>query len=264
MADHRPKEEEEMPKIVLTGRVLPAAISVNVDGLGTINWKSPDIELEMAFDIRIKNSVVTIECETNRFTPPDDVQEIWRRAFDLTRAAVDLIAFAQGRGLTVLIETLTDPTGVTSNIVAEDAALGTLVTAIQLEKNFLEIWKIVATNPALFQALNDLVAGIALPHQAAVNCARVVEGLSHLIGGVGADAKARWKALREALNLDRTYVQPITDVSTDPRHGNRTHIPGGVLRPITTRSWVIMDRFLEYRRRGGAPLREPEFPLLKG
>jgi hypothetical protein len=252
-----------MPKITLTGRVLPDAVMVNMI-LPSTNWNADEAGLKLEFQIRIVESVVTIDCESNRFNAPQDVAPIWQRAFDLVRSAVDLLAFADARGYTVILDRVIDPAGAVSAILPEDPRLRSLITAIHPDKNFGEIWRIIVAEPAIFQAMNDLVTGIALPHQSAVNCARVVEALSHLIGGVGAEAAARWKALRGALNLDRSYVQAITDISTNPRHGNRTYIPPATLWSATHRAWVIMDRFLEYKRRGGTPLTDPEFPILKG
>lgn len=176
-----------MPNVTLLGRVLPDAIKINLI-LPAIDWAAPDIGLILKFEIQIVQSAITVKCETNRFNGADDIGYIWQRAFDLVRSAVDLISFADGRGLTVVLDGIIDPVGVGSNLIAEDITLKALVTAIHLDKNFDEIWRIVLSDPAIFQALNDLVVGISVPHLSVINCARAVEGLSHIIGGVGLES----------------------------------------------------------------------------
>jgi len=126
------------------------------------------------------------------------------------------------------------------------------------------MWDLVVADPALFQALDDLIVSITLPHHSPVNCARAVEGLRHLIAAPGASASQAWEQMRDALRLDRTFLQLITDTSTAPRHGNRAYIPGATTTETVRRSWIVMDRFLAYRKRGNTPRPVAEFPVLTG
>ena len=124
------------------------------------------------------------------------------------------------------------------------------------------MWDLVVTDPALFQALDDLIVSITLPHHSTVNCARAIEGLRHLIAAPDATVSQAWEQMRNALQLDRSFLQLITDTSAAPRHGNRIHISGSITTEIVRRSWLIMDRFLEYRKRGNTPLPATDFPTL--
>jgi hypothetical protein len=49
---------------------------------------------------------------------------------------------------------------------------------------------------------------------------------------------------------------------TGPRHGDPAHIPAITTTEITRRSWKIMNRFFEYKKRDNGPLPLAEFPLL--
>lgn len=254
-----------MPTIAFIGRILPDTVDVTILGLGQVNWKIPESGLDITIEIEIVHSKVTATCAANRFNRTDDLMPIYIRAFDLARTAADLISFAEGRALVVLFEWVVEDDGKTTPLRTEQPALARYVTALSRDRNLADVWKLTVEEPAIFQALNDLVTCISLPHHGPINAARVVEGLSHIIGGVGAPAATRWQALREALNLDRAFLQLITDISTKPRHGNRTHIPGSQVDRVVTRAWMVMNRFLEFKLRGSSsPLPIAEFPLLTG
>jgi len=70
--------------------------------------------------------------------------------------------------------------------------------------------------------------------------------------------------MQTGLNLDAAYLKLITDQSVGPRHGDHQYVLGTMTREIATRSWTVMNRFLEYLKRGRAALPPDEFPLLKG
>jgi hypothetical protein len=65
------------------------------------------------------------------------------------------------------------------------------------------------------------------------------------------------------LQIDRSYLEFITDTSTGPRHADPEHIPGSVCHEISVRAWTITNRFFEYLKRGSQPLPLSDFPLLR-
>jgi hypothetical protein len=69
--------------------------------------------------------------------------------------------------------------------------------------------------------------------------------------------------MHKALNITRDYQQYITDQSKGPRHGDPQFVEGTITREVSMRTWSIMNRFLEYRKRGNQPLMGPDFPLLE-
>ena len=68
--------------------------------------------------------------------------------------------------------------------------------------------------------------------------------------------------MRQNLRIEEAYLKFISTHATGPRHGDRVHIPPDITRELAMRSWVVMNRFLEFKKRGGAPLPASEFPML--
>jgi len=275
----RPKEKEiikalaaklgkhGMPTVHFLGRVFPAAFRVSVQDIPPVKWEQPEVGLQMEFQLHIKDSAVDVECVVNRFSR-DDLASIWTRAFDLARAAVDLVSFSRGWGLLVVFETFVDPNGASSQWATSDASLPPLCTSFgpgdASGGNFSKLIVILLQEPSLFMALNDLIAANTFPHCCPTNCGRVLDSIRNMVTPPTANAsvKQSWEALRTNLRAEREYLQLVTDLSTGPRHGDRTHIPGPLTTEILKRTWIIMDRFLEFRKRGSQPLPESEFPVL--
>lgn len=257
-----------MATIHFTGRVLPSVLKITLQDVPQVRWQATDIGLDMTFTISITDSIVDIECEANRFNQ-SDVLPLYMRALDLARASVDLVAFAGGYGATVFLDTIITPEGSSSAIFPESPEVRGLCTAFTInsqagnqDSRLGDVFRIVFSEPALFMALNDLISGITLPHHAPVNCARAIESLRNLIAPPGTSRKDAWDLLRENLRVEKDYLEYITGHSTGPRHGDRSHIPGTRVTEITRRAWVVMNRFLEFRKRLNEPLPTSEFPLL--
>ena len=257
-----------MPKVQIIGQILPMFANISVNSGVNVEWNDPDIGLEINFAVQIKNSVITVDCDINRFED-DDLASLYMRVHDIVQASVNLVAFAGGFGPVVSLHTLIKPDGTPVPLLILDKKLPPLCTAFGINSespdtnaSFNVVYKLVLQEPALLMALNDLIVAITAPHQAAVNCARAIEGIRHMISPPGTPTKDTWVIMRDNLRLDRSYIELITDTSAAPRHGDRTHIPGSIVTVICERAWVIMNRFLEYRKRGNQQLPTSEFPLL--
>lgn len=205
------------------------------------------------------------------------MSELYKRALDLTRAAVDLLAFATGQGLVVVLDHFTNPDGRISPLMFENGSLAPLCTAFRIatsdDTSFREVSRLVMADPNMFMALNDLIAAITYPHQAPVNCARAMEAVRNCITPPAdpppakpreqsAERDKAWARMRQALCVDETYLRDITNTSVGPRHGHRKSIPGPQITTILEKSWQVMDRFLEYRKRGDKDLPQSEFATL--
>ena len=251
-----------MPKVSFLGKVFPEAYQLSISSLPIIRWESPDVGLTWLITIKIEKNVVTIECDVNRYSASELIIT-YMRAFDQVRSAINLAAFATGIGFSVVIDTLIDQNGRQTAFALKDDGIAALCTMIDLNasSSYSEVFNIVATEPALFQALDDLIVSISLPHHSVVNCARAIEGIRHMIAP-GKKEKVAWIEMRRILNISEPYLRMLTDHSPPPRHGDRTHIPGAITMEIVKRSWRVMNRFLEYRKRGNKPLPEAEFPTL--
>jgi hypothetical protein len=256
-----------MPRVHFKGRVLPSVMLVTISDLHSVHWEQAELNLTMDITTRITNSVVDMQFDVNHFDETDP-SPLLMRAWDLSRAAVDIFAFTSGMGLTVHLDTLVKPNGDEASILPQMPTLAGCCTAFDVRpgntgnNNLDAFYRLVVSEPPLFMAINDLIVSITIPHHASVNCARAIEGLRVLMVPAGVDRRQGWPLMRQNLNLDQTYVTFITDVSTAPRHGDRTHIPGVTVIETVTRSWIIMNRFLEFRKRGNQPLPLADFPLL--
>jgi hypothetical protein len=254
-----------MPKVQFIGKVLPAPAMLAVT-LPDLTWKWEEQNLNLAFRVRINNSFVNIECELEKYEPAY-AAELHKRALDLARAAVNVVGFATGLGLSVYLEALIAPDGIPAAILLKHPATTPLCTAYSLELaragDLAAVYNLVLTEPPLFRALNDLIESVALPHVSAVNCGRVIDSIRRMITpDPNAAAKNAWQAMHEALNISREYQEWVSNQARGPRHGDPAYVPADVTHEIMHRSWAIMNRYLEYRRRGRTPLTAPEFPLL--
>jgi hypothetical protein len=252
-------------KIKFTGRVLPAALQLSHDFGSTIAWNLESSGLTAFFQIRVLLGEVTVDCEIDGEITKNVMETLYVRALDIASAEVDLVSFSSKIGFTVILDRFVDGNGVTNEIMPNVGGLPVTCTAYNLDKagseEFRKIHTIVLSEPAIFMALNDLILAISRAHCAPINCARAVEGIRHLIAP-GLDAKKQWIKFNNALRVDKSYVDPIILNSFNHRHGYRVRIDGKIINDIVVRSWSIMNRFLEYKSRGGNPLPLSEFPVL--
>lgn len=258
-----------MPILHFTGKILPydpSAFVLAIKDLPSVEWNDQFSGQTLKIATKIDQSIIDIEFEVQHFNENDDLSSLLMRAWDLARAAVDLYCFKVGWGLTVYIDKLIKPDGSVSTIRPEAPLVAGHATALDSTNpnvnNFDVCYRLMLVEPGLFMSMNDLIVSITLPHHASVNCARAIEGLRTLMVPGEPDRKKAWPIFQSNLNIERSYREPVTDTSTGPRHGDRTWIPGSVVNDIVERSWIIMNRFLEYRKGGNMPLPKSEFPLL--
>ena len=211
--------------------------------------------------VTVQKNEVSVDVEIENFNREQHFVPLAMRAYDTVRAAVDLLSFSSGNGFTFLLESWTDPKGNTKPLAPQQPNLAPLASAVT--NSFDIIIKIVITDPPLFLALRDLVESITQWHQAPITAARAIERLRHSIAPNEPIRRKQWEKLGELLQLDESYTKLIRDTSTAPRHGDPSHIPGHILNDIAIRAWTIMNRYLEFRKRGGVQaLPVSDFPLL--
>jgi hypothetical protein len=212
--------------------------------------------------VQVENSAVTVDVDLTEFDPATHLTPIAMRAHDVVRAAIDLMCFSSGNGLTFVMETWTDVGGTIRPLAPQQPQLAALSTAIATPADFNQVLRLVITDPPLFMALRDLIEAITQWHRAPTATARAVEAMRHSMAP-DQGRREQWETFCANLQLHRSYIDPITDTSTGPRHGVPAHIPGNITTDVATRAWIIMNRYLEFRKLGGQnPLPLAEFPLL--
>ncbi len=251
-----------MPRARFAGRVLPAALNISLPNQPTLHWKADELGLEMSFHVQIGNGSILIDCDLNKF----DVAyllPLFVRAHDIARASVDLAAFATGNGLTMILEEFTDPSGTITKLAAQQPSLAALATAVKLGTgDYDKVLELVLAEPALFTALRDLIEAITLPHRAAIHCARAMMTLGAAFAAPSSSHERAWTALREKLQISKSYMQKIAQHSTGPGRGDPARNPDAGSTDVVQAAWIVMNRIFEYLKRGGQPLPLLEFPLL--
>jgi hypothetical protein len=251
-----------MPKIRFRGRVMPRMAKVHHEMGHKLRWFITPTS-EATLDLTITNGRIDVECECREDIDNETLTALYIRSLDFSKVIVDMISFSTGMGFTVVLDQYISPTGGMSEMLPQDSAVVPLCTAFSIDngEEFEKIYRIVISDPAIFMALNDLIVAISSPHAAPVNCYRAVEGIRHLIAP-GLEPVDQWPLMNEALRISKTYVNVIRENATQQRHGNRLPVPGPTVRQLVSKSWVIMNRFLEYKKRGAIPLPQSEFPTL--
>lgn len=249
------------------GRVYPRGALVNAS-LPQLDWKWEEQNTIFQFLVKINNSTINVECVIPEYKG-EWFAEIYKRAYDLARTAVNLACFAMGEGFICVFEFAIMPDGTPSTLRLQQPDLAQYCTSYKLgdprpesQENFNKVAMLVAMDPALFATLNDLTETISVPQVAATNCGRVIDSIRRQIAPTMSGGQA-WGAMHRALNIARPYQEFVSDKSKGPRHGDRSFVPGADLIEVTTRTWIIMDRYIEYRKREKTNLTAPEFPLLQ-
>jgi hypothetical protein len=259
-----------MARFLFAGRVFPLFNEFCMEGCVNAHFEAelePTAKLVMDASVMINKGVIQVTCESNLFGTEDyDGQVDWR-ANHLVRSVVSSYAFATATHLEPVLESVIKPDGIKYNIQARREALRPLVTALHVGSrggndivDIKPLLTLALQNPTIFVALKDLVDGINAG-ETVVNCGRAIEGLRTCLAPAN-DRKAGWRIMRDNLNITQSFLEFITDQSKGPRHGDVYGVQFSAINETVRRAWIIMNRFLEFKKRGEKQLPLSEFPLL--
>lgn len=257
-----------MPVVLFRGGVRPPVFRLNIGGLPQIRYSWPDQNLTVDFTLTVTNSDVEVKCDATRYDPEEHLSMLAMHAYDISRAAVDSFCFYHGLGLTVFIEMFVDPTGKQTPLTAKSEEVAGLLTAFnpspsyQGTDNYDAMIRLVIKDRYLMLAMNDLVVAISHFNLAIINCARAIEALRTSMTPEGMDREEAWPIMQKNLNVTKRYLAFVTGLSAGPRHGSKRAPEEGQQAEVLKRSWTVMNRFLEFRKRGSVPL--TDFELLDG
>jgi hypothetical protein len=239
------------------GRVLPGTLELSLANRPAFNWTADELKLTMAFRVNIEKGAIEIDCDVNKFDPTFLVP-LYARALDIARATVDLIAFATGSGLMVVLEEFVDPAGAVTPLLVQQPALAALGAAAKPgTPDFEKVLKFVLANRRVYVALRHLAEAISAPHRAAYHSRQAIRHLGPLFRSAADSPDRASLLLRENLQISPSYLQRLTlssVASSDPVDQLGT--------TAVHCAWNVMNRLLEYLKRGGQPLPLSEFPLL--
>lgn len=228
-----------------------------------LRFSDSAIGYNMSMMISVRKSSVAVECSFDKMFD-GYFGAVFDICFDAAKAAIDLVAFSAGTAVMLTFDTFVDIDGETKPTRSGIPGLAALCTQQMDGQSYAALIKIATNELAIYMAMSDLILSLYLPHHGIMNCARAVEGIRHLIAGPDMEPKRAWPLMREALNLDQTYIKFITDASMAHRHGHRVWFGPEAHGEVARRAWTIMDRFLHFRRRNNVKLPLEKFPLLQG
>lgn len=257
-----------MPIVFFRGTVRPPIFKINLTALPTIRYGWPPDNLTADFSINVRDSKIEVKCDVTRFEKDKHLSMLAMHAYDLSMATIDSLCFFHGFGLRVFIEIFVDADGKQTTLTPRSEEAVGLCTAFNLDPsytgpdNYEAMIRLVVQERPLLLALNDLIVPISQFNLATINCARVIEGLRAAMASPGWTRDQEWEFMREQLNLTKPYTQFVIGLSAEPRHGKRKAPEVGQQSEIIKRAWTIMNRFLEFRKRGSQQLPIADFPPL--
>jgi hypothetical protein len=162
-----------------------------------------------------------------------------------------------------------NPDGSTTQLMPGDPSLPVICTVFRsnqgiaaTDTSFRDSLMAIMQDPAFMLALNDFTATLEAPYRIRINCARAIEAIGHALSPGEENDKRRWEHLRATLNLTRDYLDPLSNESKGPRHGNYFE-PSQMAEPeLRVRAWTVMNRFIECLKRDKSTLPSSEFPIL--
>jgi hypothetical protein len=252
-----------MDKVHVIGHVFPSTLRLSIRS-PILPLTSASTGLQAEFRVAVEESILNVECYLEKYEPAH-LGDILNGAYDYARTLTNLIGFATGIGVNVVFEYAILPDGGVTPITPSTPALAPLCTAYGLEaerrEDLLAVIQMVMTDRKLYRSFNDLIDTQITHHISLVNAARVIETIRRMIAP-DLDGTRAWAAMHEALNVSQTYLKWITDQSKGPRHGDPSQASASTQTEATQRAWIVMNRYLEYRKCGSQPLKDPEFPEL--
>ncbi|MXN64452.1 hypothetical protein GR183_06010 [Stappia sp. GBMRC 2046] len=236
-----------LEKISIKGRILPEIREVSIPNIPNIHLEDPN-GFQAIYTFNIENGQFIILCEIFRKCE-NFFQFSIIRCYEFVTTLVDIHAFSNGWALSVIIDTAVHNNMHRRIALSEKSALDKC-SAIKNSDDFQKILNITLNNFNLRFAFRDLISSLSTLNYSAIAASRSIEAIRDLISPDTPKLQA-WENMRDKLNIERKYLQYITDTSRQPRHGNRGATDGMIQMEVTQRAWRIMDRYLEFMKRGG-------------
>jgi hypothetical protein len=241
------------------GRVIPEVRRVTIPQVDPLRYSDP-WGFHANIHISIVDGKVAIDCFC--FDPEPQPGMCMVRCYECATSLVDLYAFTKGWSLSVILDSMIVG-GTTTPVALSELSLQPLASSISSDDDFRCIWQVVLKRFNLKFALRDLVVGVGSLNYPHIGSARCIEAVRGLLASDAPNERAAWSKMRSLLNVERDYLQHITDGSRRPRHGDRGGVTGDGQRIALQRAWTIMNRYFEFMKRGGEqPLPNAEFPTL--
>ncbi len=114
----------------------------------------------------------------------------------------------------------------------------------------------------LTAALRDIRLAMQTPNEAAIHCYRAIERVRHAFSHGERDRSIAWARLREALCLERSWLDTYASHATAVRHGELTSLTVEERNRCLTQAATVAIRYAAYLKGGNQNLSTVTFPLL--
>lgn len=250
-----------MTKVVWTGHVYPSGLTISIAHTGA-RYTASDGTLDGMLDIVVEDSAITVAWEIENYSS-DNLLATWIHSRKLVTVLVDLVAFKMGAAALVVVDKYQIDGKPAEEINIMEPKVANLATSFASDAELLEVFSIATKEQHLMVVFEDLISTLSSQEHKAVNCGRCVEAIRRLVAENEADPKRQWPIMHHLLNLERSYLDLITNHSKEPRHGKAPVADPDEITEVLTRTWLIIDRFFHFRRGGSVKLDVAQFPLLK-
>jgi hypothetical protein len=247
-----------MPVVKFSGRILPNQMKVSLADRPKFSMRNAETIADTVFEVEVIDSRLTVIADTTEET---DFTALFFHAYDLARSLCDVLTTPSVVVHLPLLDMVELPDGQHTPTILADRRLGRLFS-VHEHYDFEAILELVVTDIRIARLLADVTSMLTWTHYAPIAAGRVAESIRVLL--TGGRSAADWATMRDQLNIDRDYLQLLTDHSTPPRHGDRQYVDAATNSKLAERAWTLADRFLTFRLGGSKALDEERYPRLMG
>lgn len=245
-------------KYIFTGKVLPERAGVNLPNV-IFGGVHNEIGLSFSAELSINYSQIAAEIEIHK--GDIDIFTLMNIVQASIGSIVDAFGYIHGIGYDIEIISAVDEK-------ANQTVFGVGVPGLEARKmerplDLDAILRNFKNSQFLATALSDLRESIRSAHTGYF-CYRAVECIrQHFYKPEDKrETDPSWKRLREALKIDREWIDEIGKYALPQRHGEEKFISGEEREKIMQHAWKVVDRFCIYLDKGSRSLDEKEYPIL--
>lgn len=245
-----------MTEYTFFGRVFPERACVGID-------KIVDLPLgtsrdgKATIDVKLSIAYSQIGLKVTNIKGVADLSSLKNSVANIARMAVDIIGYQNGCGYDIEITGAVDNDGNMSIFGVQEPA------PQAMDGRMLPYGKILllsAQNLALRRSLADLRLAIRTPEDTVFYSWRSIEAIMQHFKTSNNEALA-WERMKDALNIEKTWVDQTRQLAHGPRHGVVADISGEQRVDSLKCSWRVIDRFVAYLEKG-EPVSKEEYPVL--
>lgn len=246
---------------VFVGHVHPIAANVTLASRDFLmSLSSENRPIQGTLDITHSAITITVPCTE----PLHDLLTVKDRLQRWALITIASYGFVQGLGLDVEI---TKEIGVSRPPLVFVKTNAEIPRAAKPAEDLARYWNLTAqhTSRPLRLALINYMRALREPEEAMMFCYRALEALCHDPNFYISEKemKQNWQALRNALNLDKAYLDPLTERATDHRHGGQMIPSREEYTAGLETAHCVIERYAAYLENGHHSLSLEGFPQLK-